>query len=126
MASVTQNSGIGMMLKAMGVDPQALLQKGAELEAMAKTLATELHSKVSHIEARISAIEGTLETRVASLESTLLKMEILLSAMHAALGANISVISRLESYQAGVTPAGETFDAETVNQQPTKDEVKNG
>jgi hypothetical protein len=102
-----QNSGVAMMLKAMGIDPQMLINKGAELEAMGKVLAAELHAKVTLMEARLTAIESTLDTRVTALET-------LLHQINIAVAANINVVSRLESAQAGTVPAGDTYDPEVV------------
>jgi hypothetical protein len=108
--STIQNSGVAMMLKAMGIDPAALIAKGAELEAMGKVLAAELLAKVTVMEARLTAIEATLESRVSTLEQ-------LLQQINVAVAANINVISRIESSQAGTVPAGDTYDAEVVNPQ---------
>lgn len=53
-------NGMAMLLKAMGLDPQVLAQKGAELEQAAKTLGAEIQSKIASVDARMTHIENML------------------------------------------------------------------
>lgn len=46
-----------MLLKAMGFDPQICLTKAAELETLAKGVATELETRVKSIDERLAALE---------------------------------------------------------------------
>lgn len=96
MSATIQNTGVSMMLKAMGFDPAVLIAKGQELEQMGKILAAELAAKVA-----------SMETRMAHMEQMLIRVETML-------GTNLSVISRLESAAAGVSPAGESSEPQTA------------
>lgn len=100
MSATIQNTGVSMMLKAMGFDPQLLIAKGLELEAMGKVLAAELAAKVS-----------SMETRMAHMEQMMIRMETLL-------GTSLGVISRLESAAAGISPAGDSYEGQTETDVP--------
>jgi len=54
------NSGISMVLKAMGLDPQLLLEKATQLESLAKAVGTELETRVANMDARLASIDASL------------------------------------------------------------------
>lgn len=117
MSSLVSNTGVGMMLKAMGMDPAVVQAKLTELEAMGTVLAAELKAKVGLMEARLGGIEKSLEMRVSNLETTLLEHKEILLRLESLLAANQAAFSRVESMNAGITPAGESSDPLTVNPQ---------
>jgi len=86
-------NGPQMMLKALGLDPQMLLQKAAELEALTRGIAGEIGGRVVAIDQRLTAIEASL------------------LALH----------TKLDAAMSDVTPAGETgYDLVVYDQQQTK------
>lgn len=53
-------SGLTMLLKAMGLDPEILQAKAAEIEAMAREAAVGLQSGINQNNARLTSIELSL------------------------------------------------------------------
>lgn len=53
-------TGLQMLLKAMGVNPQELIAKGMEMASMMETLGAIVQSKVVLIDSRLARIEVQL------------------------------------------------------------------
>jgi hypothetical protein len=54
------SSGISMLLRAMGFDPELLAQKAVELEQFGKQAIVQIQAGVESIDTRLAAIEGSL------------------------------------------------------------------
>src|SRR3954454_654802 len=54
------STGVSMLLKAMGFDPELLAAKASELEQIGKMAALQLQAGVQSIETRLASIEASL------------------------------------------------------------------
>lgn len=64
-----QATGVAMMLRAMGFDPQMVAEKGAELEAFARGFAEATKQQMHVYDARLDRIETMLTLLVAKTEA---------------------------------------------------------
>lgn len=95
------SGGMGMMIKALGINPDELRSKAIEFEKLAKELGYKVATAVETIDKRLAFIEETLLVRLSHLEETLFAFQ----TQHALQLSNLP--AKLRS---PIEPAGECTD----------------
>lgn len=68
-------SGLGMVVKALGIDPVLLMQKVSEFEGFVKALGNTIQAGVAEMNGKMAALDARLERMEAILAATVNKVD---------------------------------------------------